>query len=109
MKALFFALLFSAISSAAGPYHSDENLNAKIEKIQRLAEAPENDSSMKIESTVSEIFQTCKLAPAADAALHPILGKILEGARDLKEGKAARGRAKIHNALENYKKTFTSK
>ncbi len=95
MKAIFFSLLFSAAAAAAGPhYHSDANLNAKIEKIQKLAENSQKDTGVRIESTVNEIFQTCKLAPAADAALHPILAKILDGAGDLKEGKATRGRAK---------------
>ncbi len=63
----------------------------------------------KIETTVNDIFKTCKLPPDADEAIHPILGSILEGADDLKQGKIKQGHEKIHHAILNYEKIFSLK
>lgn len=60
----------------------------------------------KIQETVNDIFKTCKLEPKADAAIHPALGKILSGTRDLQSGKVEEGRKKIHESLLLYGKLF---
>ncbi len=61
---------------------------------------------IKLTDTVSDIFKTCKLEPEADAAIHPTLGLILEGAEDFKNGKYESGRKKIHGALLDYERLF---
>ena len=43
--------------------------------------------AQKIETEVADIFKNCKLDPVADAAIHPILASILEGATLLKKAK----------------------
>lgn len=65
-----------------------------------------SDLGTKIQATVNDIFKTCKLEPQADAAIHPALGKILAGARDLKSGKTEEGRKKIYESLLLYGKLF---
>jgi len=62
--------------------------------------------AQKIEKTVQDIFKTCKLEPAADKALHPILANVLDGARLLKKGETLEGHEKIHTALLNYENYF---
>ena len=72
-----------------------------LNKKEYLAEIGE-----KIEFTVQDIFKNCKLAPDADAAIHPILAEILEGASQLKRGQGKEGHKKIHNALLKYEDYF---
>ncbi len=60
----------------------------------------------KVESTVHDIFRSCKLAPDADAAIHPILAQILDGATMLKNGDKKNGHEKIHRALLKYEENF---
>jgi hypothetical protein len=55
---------------------------------------------------VQDIFKSCKLAPDADAAIHPILAEILEGAYMLKKGDEKNGHEKIHKALLKYGDSF---
>lgn len=61
---------------------------------------------IKLTDTVNDIFKTCKLEPEADAAIHPTLGLILEGAEDFKNGKYESGHKKIHGALSDYERLF---
>lgn len=60
----------------------------------------------KLTDTVNNIFATCKLEPDADAAIHPSLGLILDGAQEFKNGKYESGHKKIHEALLDYEKLF---
>lgn len=64
------------------------------------------EAGRKIETTVQDIFKTCKLAPDADAAIHPILAELLSGAALLKKGNAKEGHEKIHKALLTYEDYF---
>lgn len=75
--------------------HGDEK---KIGKVKA--------AGVTVEKTVQEIFKNCKLEPAADAAIHPILAGILEGASLLKKGKADEGHDKVHQALIKYEGLF---
>lgn len=59
-----------------------------------------------ITEIVNDIFKSCKLEPAADAAIHPVLGLILDGASEFKNGQYQSGHKKIHEALLDYEKTF---
>ena len=96
-------------------YSADENLQSYMNTISETANALDIKSSdkkktegagKKITETVDRIFETCKLAPDADAALHPILGEILEGANLLKKGKSSLGNEKIQHGLMKFKKLF---
>ena len=62
-----------------------------------------------LEATVNAIFKNCSLDPKADAAIHPILASILEGARLLRFGDERAGHKVIHNALISYEKSFDHK
>lgn len=64
------------------------------------------ESSNKIEATVQDIFKTCKLSPEADAAIHPILAEVLDGAALLKSSQKKSGHQKIHKALTKYEQLF---
>ncbi|OFZ11090.1 MAG: hypothetical protein A2Z20_04160 [Bdellovibrionales bacterium RBG_16_40_8] len=64
------------------------------------------DTGLKIEGTVQDIFKKCKLAPDADAAIHPILADILAGAKLIKNGNEKDGHEKIHHALLTYEDFF---
>lgn len=60
----------------------------------------------KITDTVNDIFKTCKLEPEADAAIHPSLGLILDGASEFKKGQFESGYKKILEAFLEYEKMF---
>lgn len=92
-----------------------EDLKVRMEKIldqmQELAKKKDDvklvkEYGGKITDTVKDIFKTCKLEPEADAAIHPSLGLILQGAEDFKNGKYEGGHKKIHEALLGYEKLF---
>lgn len=63
-------------------------------------------SADKFTEAVNKIFATCKLPPDADAALHPLLAKILDAATDFKAGDFEKGHEKIHAGLSGYGQTF---
>lgn len=65
-------------------------------------------AGQEVEATVKDIFANCKLEPAADAAIHPVLAEILNGANLLKKGDAKGGHDKIHHALLKYEELFLS-
>lgn len=63
----------------------------------------------KVSDTVKDIFKTCKLEPAADAAIHPVLAKVLRGTKELKNGHYDAGHKEIHESLLDYEKLFSHK
>jgi hypothetical protein len=91
------------------------DLKMRMEKILNLMKElnPKKDDVKTVKSygdklteTVNDIFKTCKLEPDADAAIHPSLGLILDGASEFKNGKFESGHKKIHDALLDYEKMF---
>ncbi len=78
--------------------HKNESTNVKKEYLTEIGG--------KIERTVQDIFKSCKLAPDADAAIHPILAEILDGAAMLKRGLSKDGSKKIHEAFLKYESYF---
>lgn len=91
------------------------DLKLRMEKILNLMKElkPKKDDVKVVKSygdkiieTVNDIFKTCKLEAAADAAIHPSLGLILDGASDFKNGQYERGHKKIHEAFLDYEKKF---
>ena len=91
------------------------DLKVRMEKILSLMKElnPKKDDVKvvksygdKITETVNDIFKTCKLDSDADAAIHPSLGLILDGASDFKNGQYESGHKKIHEALLGYEKMF---
>lgn len=91
-----------------------ERMNAilgTMEKLSKNGSATEKKKLVittggSVESIVQDIFKSCKLAPDADAAIHPILAQILEGTVMLKKGDEKNGHEKIHNALLKYEEHF---
>lgn len=65
-----------------------------------------SETGTKIDTTVQDIFRKCKLEPAADGAIHPILADLLKGADLFKKGKEKEGHEIIHNALLRYEDFF---
>ncbi len=93
-----------------------DDLKVRMEKIVDLMTELQGKSQdqkqvreygTKVASVVQDIFKTCKLEPEADAAIHPVLGKILQGTADFKKGKYDSGHAKIHESLLDYEKLFS--
>lgn len=66
----------------------------------------QKDTALKIEKTVQEMFKKCKLAADADAAVHPMLADILQGAKLISEAKESLGHEMIHKALLRYDESF---
>lgn len=92
-----------------------DDLRVRMEKIlnhmKELSKRKEDIKSVKeyghqLTDTVNDIFKTCKLEPDADAAIHPVLGLILDGAGDFKKGQYESGHKKVHEALLDYEKLF---
>lgn len=91
------------------------DLKVRMEKILNLMKElnPKKDDvnvvksyGDKIIEIVNDIFKTCKLEPDADAAIHPSLGLIFDGASEFKNGKYDSGHKKIHEAFLDYEKLF---
>jgi hypothetical protein len=78
--------------------------DSKVAKEESLV-----DAGKKVESTVKDIFKNCKLEPRADAAIHPILASLLDGANLLNKGNSKDGHKKIHKALLEYEAHFIHK
>ncbi len=97
----------------AKKFDADESLRLRMTAIlkeMKLFHAPDSRPDLpavgrRIEATVQDIFKNCKLQPEEDAALHPILADLLNGAGLLKAGKAE-GHAVIHGALVRYGEYF---
>ena len=92
-----------------------DDLKVRMEKILNLMKESSKkkddiksikEYGSKLTDTVNDIFKTCKLEPEADAAIHPALGLILQGANDFKKGQYESGHKKIHEALLEYEKLF---
>lgn len=101
--------------SGTKQFKPTDDLKVRMEKILGLVmelSKKKDDTKIvkeygsKITDTVNDIFKTCKLEPEADAAIHPSLGLILQGAEDFKKGKYESGHIKIHEALMDYEKLF---
>lgn len=64
----------------------------------------------RIEKEVSQIVANCRLAPAADAQLHYVVGDLLQGVGLMRGGDPAKtrhdGAALVHGALIAYGKFF---
>lgn len=88
----------SAVLETMMALHKNESMDVKKEYLTEIGG--------KIELTVQDIFKSCKLAPDADAAIHPILAEILDGAAMLKRGLRKDGSKKIHEALLKYESYF---
>lgn len=78
----------------------------KTHSSQKEHKAQFAEVGTKIETTVQDIFKSCKLTPDADAAIHPILASLLGGASLLKKGNGKVGLNKIHKALKQYEDFF---
>ena len=99
-------------------FTADEALAMRMGKVQKTSEGiaarnaagitkPELEKAgREITSLVHDIFKSCKLEPEADAAIHPLLADILQGASLLVNGKYSEGHKKIHHAFMSYEKLF---
>ena len=109
------------VHTAAGPvvkpakkFATDDNLRLRMTAVLYTMKAMFHagakvnlpETGAKIEATVQDIFKKCKLEPAADAAIHPILAELLKGADLFKKGNEKEGHEIIHNALVRYEDFF---
>lgn len=118
---LILSLLFSAQLWATesvekpqvkpvGKYVVDDSLKTRMDTVLQIMKTFSKDDSKgaggKIKSTVRDIFKSCKLAPEADAAIHPILAELLGAAGQLEKGQDKEGLKMIRKALVNYGDRF---
>ncbi|MBE7438606.1 MAG: hypothetical protein HS115_09160 [Spirochaetales bacterium] len=102
------------VSKKAGKFPTDDNLRVRMTAVMNTMKPMHeaggkgnlSQTGAKIEATVKDIFKECKLEPAADAAIHPILSDLLKGADLFKNGKEKEGHELIHNALLRYEDLF---
>ena len=102
------------VAKPAKKFATDDNLRVRMTAILNTMKAMHDagakvnlpETGAKIETTVQDIFKKCKLEPAADAAIHPILGELLKGADLFKKGNEKEGHQIIHNALLRYEDFF---
>lgn len=98
----------------ATPYATDAPLRAGMAAIQDLlsAERPADDAAAAalataIQARVQQLFAECKLAPAADAALHGVLAQLLDGAAALRADHGDEAAwARLESALTLYAERF---
>lgn len=74
---------------------------------ERFAEADAQSLARLVEENVAYMVENCKLEPQADAALHIVIGRMLNAAASLKEdpGSSA-GVPQLVAALQEYGNTF---
>lgn len=76
----------------------------------KLSNAGYGKLARSVESEVAAIVRNCKLAPEADAQLHLIVAKLLEGAEQMsgkvRKAKRIDGAVKVIEALEQYADYF---
>jgi hypothetical protein len=98
----------------ARKFAADLNLQKGMTQIHDIIKALHNSKgekdlpseAAKLEAAVQNIFQTCKLEPEPDKALHGVLAGVLEGAAIFKKGDFDAGHEKIHSALMRYEEFF---
>lgn len=104
-----------AAKNAGEKFKADETLKPRMDALLKTAKSLHEKGISKasvvkageaIESTVNDIFKTCKLEPKADAAIHPILADLLKGAAKLRAGDLKKGQGIIHKALQSYSASF---
>lgn len=105
-------------SKPARKFIADEALKVRMTRVLEIMKAmheaeskPAGDLNIpeigkKVDATVQDIFKNCKLAPDADAAIHPVLAELLKGAALLMQGDKKAGHEIIHNALLRYEDYF---
>ena len=72
-----------------------------------LSASQANDLAAGIEKDVNFLIANCKLEPEADAALHLIIAKLLQGAQAIKTDPAdAKGMELLHAAVADYERSF---
>ncbi len=104
----------ASVTKPAKKFATDDNLRVRMNTILNTMKAMHDaaakvnlaQTGTKIETTVQDIFKKCKLEPAADAAIHPILAQLLKGADLFKKGNENEGHEIIHNALLRYEDFF---
>lgn len=102
------------VAKPAKKFATDDNLRVRMTTVLNTMKAMHDagakvnlpETGAKIETTVQDIFKKCKLEPAADAAIHPILAELLKGADLFKKGNEKEGHEIIHNALLRYEDFF---
>lgn len=102
------------VAKPAKKFATDDNLRVRMSAVLNTMKAMHDpgakvnlaETGAKIEATVQDIFKKCKLEPAADAAIHPILADLLKGADLFKKGNEKEGHEIIHNALLRYEDYF---
>lgn len=104
------------LTKSTKKFQATDDLKTRMDKILSLMSELKNKKNNvkvvaefgdKLTGVVNDIFTTCKLDPEADAAVHPLLALILEGAEEFKLGKYDSGHSKIHIALLHYENKFT--
>lgn len=102
------------VTKPAKKFATDDNLRVRMTTVLNTMKAMHDagakvnlpETGAKIETTVQDIFKKCKLEPAADAAIHPILAELLKGADLFKKGNEKEGHEIIHNSLLRYEDFF---
>lgn len=102
------------VAKPATKFATDDNLRVRMTTVLNTMKAMHDagakvnlpETGTKIETTVQDIFKKCKLEPAADAVIHPILAELLKGAELFKKGNEKDGHQIIHNALLHYEDFF---
>lgn len=108
-----------AAASPAGGWNTDAALRTGMGRIRRSVDALEHyrhghigpDQALvlarSIEKDVAAIVATCKLDPAADAALHAIIAKLMRGAAALRAHPADLAAIEpMREALAEYGRSF---
>ncbi|HNE18945.1 MAG TPA: hypothetical protein PKM44_11900 [Turneriella sp.] len=104
----------ASVGKPVKKFATDDNLRVRMTAILNTMKAMHDagakvnlaKTAAKIEATVQDIFKKCKLEPAADAAIHPILAELLKGAELFKKGNEKEGHDTIHKALLRYEDFF---
>lgn len=97
----------------------DNDLKVRMEKLLELTKEIKTKANAKtkdkkdytkdadqVVEVVNDIFKNCKLEPAADHAVHPLLAKVLDASKDLKKGNQSKALQKLHESLKNYGELF---
>lgn len=108
-----------AVPPAGQLWQADEPLKAGMRRVRTAAmelahlehgalePARTRELAVEIQAAVNDMFANCKLAPEPDAALHPLLARLLTASQALQDRPTdAAPVADVHAVLERYPQMF---
>lgn len=104
-----------AVPASAGPWQADRSLSDGMQRIATAVDQARTPTAAYdapvlgalLQSEVALLVESCRLEPAADAALHALLARLLENAAKLEQERDTQAAlAALDDVLQEYQHSF---